>query len=87
MNLLCGGMSNQQNQPPPFETINPEWARPADVTKMFGIKRSSLWELMRTGAIKSVSLRKKYQIRGTRLINVQSVRDFISAQEVGSTLK
>lgn len=50
---------------------------------MFGIKRSTLWTLMNSGDIRSVSLRKRHQVRGTRLINVQSVRDFIESQAPG----
>lgn len=62
----------------------PEWARPLDITRLFGIKRGTLWALMGSGEIRSVSLRKKHQVKGTRLVHVQSVRDFIEAQTPGT---
>lgn len=73
----------QDNFKLPTNTL-PEWARPSDITRIFGIKRGTLWALMSSGDIRSVSLRKKHQLKGTRLVNVQSVRDFIEAQTPGT---
>jgi hypothetical protein len=72
-----------QTTPDIAGSLSPEWARPDDITKVFGIKRATLWALMKEGRIKSVSLRKRHQIRGTRLVNLESVREFIEAQLPG----
>lgn len=66
----------QQSQ----SNIPPEWARPSDITRMFGIKRTTLWNLLKEGRIRSASLRQRHQIRGTRVVNIQSVRDYLEAQ-------
>ena len=46
---------------------------------MFGIGRSSLYELIADGKIKTASLRKRNALRGTRLINIDSLRAFIES--------
>src|SRR5262245_45965318 len=46
----------------------------------FGIKRSLAYALLAEGAIKGVSLRRRGQIRGKRLFEVDSIRRFIHKQ-------
>ncbi len=46
----------------------------------FGIRRSLAYELIKRNAIRSVSLRKRGSIRGKRLFDVQSVREFLHGQ-------
>ena len=46
----------------------------------FGIKRSLAYALLSEGAIKGVSLRRRGRIRGKRLFDVASVRDFLRTQ-------
>ncbi|MHC1764728.1 MAG: hypothetical protein AB9869_10565 [Verrucomicrobiia bacterium] len=62
----------------------PEFGRVTDCTRLFGLKRGTLYNLLADGKIKGVLLRVRGQKSGVRLIDLQSVRDFInqSAQEV-----
>lgn len=46
----------------------------------FGIKRSLAYTLLAEGAIRGVSLRRRGQLRGKRLFDVASVRQFLREQ-------
>ena len=46
----------------------------------FGIKRSLAYQLLGDGKIRGVTLRRKGRVRGKRLIEIQSVRDFLAKQ-------
>ncbi len=61
----------------PVDT-RPEWIRIPVAVKLFGISRTKLYELIGEGKIKSVSLRKRGQIRGTRLLSYDSLNDYLS---------
>jgi hypothetical protein len=51
-------------------TINPpEWLRVKDAVAIYRIGRTTVFSLIRTGIIRSVSLKKKGNIRGLRLIS------------------
>jgi hypothetical protein len=43
----------------------------------FGIKRSLAYQLLKDGAIRGVSLRRRGQVRGKRLFDAASVREFL----------
>lgn len=60
--------------------IKPEWLRIPQATQVFGIGRSKLYELISEGKIKSVSLRKRGQTSGTRLISYDSLAAYIESQ-------
>jgi hypothetical protein len=58
---------------------DPEWARPPKLGQSIeGLARSYVYELIKDGSIKSVSLRKQNQSRGVRLIHLPSLRKFIA---------
>ena len=69
--------------PPPVGTREavpkPEWIRPKDVPKYFGIGRSRLYDLLGGGKIKTVSLRQRGQKHGTRLISYDSIAAYLEA--------
>ena len=70
--------------PPPLQataiTINPpEWLRVKDVAAIYRIGRTTLFALMRDGIIRSVSLKKKGNIRGIRLISRASFDEYLTA--------
>ena len=70
-------------QPIPTDTtaaIKPEWLRVQQVPAIFGIGRSKLYELLAEGQIKSVSLRKRGQVSGTRLISYDSLAEYIESK-------
>ena len=58
----------------------PEWLRIPQVTQIFGLGRSKIYELLSDGEIKSVSLRKRGQMHGTRLISYDSIADYIESK-------
>jgi hypothetical protein len=55
----------------------PEFGRAADVQRLFGIKRGTLYNLLADGKVKGVLLRVRGQKSGVRLIYLDSVRSFI----------
>jgi len=46
----------------------------------FGIKRSLAYVLLAEGLIRGVSLRRRGQVRGKRLFEVASVREYLRSQ-------
>jgi hypothetical protein len=67
--------------------VKPEWLRIPDAIRFSGLGRSSLYELIREGKIKSVCLRKRNNIRGVRLISADSLSSLIesAATESGAS--
>ncbi len=68
-----------QTIPDDFEA-SPEWGRLKDVQRLFGIRRSNCYELIRLGEIRSAAVRKKNARNGVRLIDLESVREFLRSQ-------
>jgi hypothetical protein len=54
------------------------YLKPVQVPKVYPISRATVYELLASGDIKSVLLKKKHGLRGTRLIDVQSIENFLS---------
>jgi hypothetical protein len=67
-------------QPGDFKGIVPEFGRVADVTRHFGIKRGTAYNLLSDGKIRGVLLRVRGQKSGVRLFDMTSVRNFIQSQ-------
>jgi hypothetical protein len=63
---------------------DPEFLDARGVEARFSIRRSLLYELHNGGHIKSVSLRRKGHLRGKRLFDVRSVREFLREQMEGA---
>jgi hypothetical protein len=57
----------------------PEWIRPAEVRHYFGVGRSRTYEILATGAVKTVSLRQRGQKHGTRLISYDSFAAYLES--------
>lgn len=57
--------------------VGPEFVDCKGLEQRFGIRRSLAYELIHRNAIRSVSLRKRGSVRGKRLFDVQSVRNFL----------
>ena len=62
-------------------TTGNEWARiPRTGETLEGLYRSQLFELVRSGRVKSAAIKQPGQIRaGARLINLPSLRKYISS--------
>jgi len=54
-----------------------EFADAKGVRANFGICRTQAYELAQTGKIRSVCIRKKGAIRGKRLFDCESIRNFL----------
>lgn len=59
---------------------DPEFVDIPGLYARFAIKEGLAYALINRKAIKSVCLRERGKLRGKRLINVQSVRDYLAAQ-------
>lgn len=60
--------------------ILPEFGRCADVQRLFGIKRGTLYNLFADGKIRAVKLRVRGRTSGVRLFDLSSVREYIRSQ-------
>ncbi len=74
-----------KSTPPPSQsaaiTSNPiQWLRVKDVVATYHIGRTTVFSLIRSGVIRSVSLKSKGNIRGIRLISRTSFDEFLAAQ-------
>lgn len=79
----------QTTTPVSAQTLNnslglfkPEWLRPADAVKLYGIGRSTLYALIGGGQIKSVCLRQRGNARGIRLISAASLSSYLESLAV-----
>jgi hypothetical protein len=61
---------------------DPEWGDEKTIFRLFGITRTPLFNLRKAGKIRSISTAHGGATYGKRLFNVQSVRDFLEAQEI-----
>lgn len=63
-----------------FNHVLPEFGRVADITRHFGIKRGTAYNLLTDGKIKGVLLRVRGEKSGVRLFDMASVRNYILSQ-------
>jgi hypothetical protein len=64
----------------PPQHIDPEFVDCRGLEAGWGIKRSLAYQLISEGRIKSLSLRRRGRLRGKRLFDVSSVRQFLREQ-------
>jgi hypothetical protein len=67
-------------QPGDFQNTRPEFGRVADLTRLFGIRRGTAYNLLADQKIKGVLLRSRGQKSGVRLFDLDSVRRYIASQ-------
>src|SRR6266849_10215218 len=60
--------------------VDPEFIDLRGLEARYGIRRSHAYILISEGSIKSVCLRRRGQIKGKRLVNCASVRNFLASQ-------
>lgn len=75
---ISSGMSENSSS-----TEKPEWASALTISRIFGLSRSSLYELASAGKIRTASLRDRGKKRGKRLFSTDSVSQFIEAHASG----
>jgi len=61
----------------------PEYLRPKQMADFFNVSRSKIYELIKKGSIRSVSLRDEGQTKATRLISVKSFRNYLEMKATG----
>lgn len=61
-----------------------EWGDVADVKRLFGIRETFTYELMRTGRVKTALLPGRGNLRGKRLINLDSLRQLLEEAAAAS---
>jgi hypothetical protein len=68
-------------QPPisEFTTLTPKYLRVPAACAYAGIGRAKLYQFLAEGQIKSVNVRQKGTCRGIRLINVESLDQFLES--------
>lgn len=67
------------------QVTKPEWLRVPEAVRLFGLCRSSLYELIAAGTIKSTSLRKRGAVRGIRLISFDSLAEYVEQSARGES--
>jgi hypothetical protein len=67
--------------------LDPEFVDLEGLKSGWGIKRSLAYTLLAQGLIKGVSLRRRGQTRGKRLIQVDSVRSYLREQMISQNGK
>jgi hypothetical protein len=63
--------------------LKPEWIRPKDVPRYFGLGRTATYALLSEGKLRSVSMRKRGQRHGTRLISYDSLKNYLESLAEG----
>jgi excisionase family DNA binding protein len=66
---------------PEVTTHAAEWLRIKDACRLVSVSRSFLYELIGSGKVKSISLRKVGNNRGARRVNAESLRLFFKSYE------
>ena len=64
--------------------IKPEWVRVPEAVKISGLGRSSIYELIGAGKIKTFSKRARGSRRGVRLISYDSLLEFLERAYLAS---
>jgi predicted site-specific integrase-resolvase len=64
---------------------HPIWLRPKQVIELYGLGRSTLYNLIKQGAIKSTTTRREGEKYGTRLINRASIDALLDKNATGGT--
>ena len=73
-------LTTEPVKPGNFNGSNPEFGRVADVTRLYGLKRGTLYNLLRDGKIRGCLLRVRGQRSGVRLFEMASIRELIQSQ-------
>lgn len=84
--MLHQNIQPQSDSATPNDTklqIEPEWLKIPEAVRFSRICRSKIYTLIRSGKIRSVSLREEGETKGTRLVSVHSLRRFLESRASG----
>ena len=70
----------------PSHAAHQEWMRIAEAVQYSTLSKAKLYDLINRGLIKSVSLRERGQIKGTRLVSYPSLCAFLESRATGGNL-
>lgn len=59
------------------QEVKPEWIKVSDATRIFGIGRTRLYDLIGRRVIKTALLRERGNLQGARLISYDSLAEYI----------
>jgi hypothetical protein len=76
---LKGGTTVPQYLQPGRRVHAPKWLKPGQVPDHYPLSRSQVYVLLNHGLIKSRTLRRPGNVRGTRLVLVESIEQFIES--------
>lgn len=73
-----------KNSPTTASSVgNPEWLRVSEACRYSRLSKPKLYQLFKRGLIKTVSLRERGMVRGTRLVSFDSLRAFLESRASG----
>jgi hypothetical protein len=64
-------------------STNPDWLRVNEACAYCRVSRPKLYDLLNRGLVKSVSLKERHQIKGTRLVSFHSLKAFLESKATG----
>jgi len=67
--------------------VKPQWVTIANASKIFGLGRTKLNELMNARLVKFTRVKDKHQVRGRVLINYQSIQDLFESWAIEADTK
>ena len=70
-------MSTENIQETKHQGLKPIYIRASDVTALYGIRKSFLFRLVESGALKSTLLKGRGQMRGIRLFRAEDIQALI----------
>lgn len=70
-------MSEDNIQETKSQGMKPIYIRASDVTTLYGIRKSFLFRLVESGALKSTLLKGRGQMRGIRLFRAEDIQALI----------
>lgn len=62
---------------------NPDWLRVSEACAYCRVSKPKLYDLLNRGLVKSVSLKERGQIKGTRLVSFHSLKAFLESKATG----
>ena len=65
--------------------VRQEWLRVSEACRFSRLSKPKLYDLINRGLIRSVSMRERGQIKGTRLISYDSLRALLESRATGGT--
>lgn len=74
---------SSKNHSPAALAFKPEWIRINDACRFASVTKPVLYDWLRRGLVKNFSNRQRGQIKGARLVNLESLRQFLESRSSG----